>query len=59
MTNFERIKMMRVETLANFLNDVTGCNCCSRRDFDHCADVESCEKHILEWLESEAEPDAE
>lgn len=58
MTNYERIKAMSVEELAELLNNHNDpCKFCVRCDEDYCRSEESgyCEEHIKKWLESEVE----
>jgi hypothetical protein len=55
MTNYEKIKNFTLDEMADFINDCTGCSCCSRRDYEECMDVDNCATHIKEYLESEAE----
>ena len=67
MTNFERIKNMTVEEMAEMIfNDANNgyyyCNYCSYQSFyaPHCTAVEiaqSCKKAIAKWLESEVQDD--
>lgn len=54
MTNFEKIKQMSVEELAEWLqDDINGCFCCIYgRDFT-CPNT--CISGISEWLEREVE----
>ena len=55
MTNFERIKEMSVEEMAEWLDsfDFTECNCCTYTN-SNCHNV-SCEDGHKQWLESEVE----
>ena len=58
MTNYEKIKQMSVEELAEFLND-TGCGWCSFThgcSYPECGD-ECCKIGIRTFLESEVEED--
>lgn len=58
MTNYEKIKAMSVEEVADFLNGIKS-SCCE------CPAIETCEANpydlcgivISKWLESEAEED--
>jgi len=51
LTNFEKIKGMSVEEMAEFLNENSGrCECCVYRDRS-C--IGECKMHIKEWLELE------
>ncbi len=53
ITNFERIKQMSVEDMANFLCDATSeCIFCP---VTNCESAINCYKNTLHWLESEAE----
>lgn len=58
-TNYERIKAMGVEEMAEFFVDCTSCEMCPQLDL--CADlgttVDECKQVIKQWLESEAEND--
>ena len=57
MTNFEKIKTMSVEEMAEALDNITNCSGCPAQgkicskdytgNYKHCADV------IKKWLESE------
>ena len=60
MTNFERIKGMSVEELAEFLDNVTSLGLdylVGVRGFpcDYCMEKCKCESCIKEWLESECD----
>jgi len=52
LTNFEKIKGMSVEEMAEFLDDCTECECCVLKD--RACDVE-CNFNIKEWLELEVD----
>ena len=61
MTNFEKIKSMSIEEMAEFLSDGWDCNDCE--EFENLSDhpllkhtkcSEKCAEHCIEWLESEA-----
>lgn len=58
MTNYEKIKNMSVEEMAerisNIGDETSGyfCDMCPCRSIVNCA--WDCEKHLQEWLESEA-----
>jgi hypothetical protein len=58
-TNYERIKAMSVDEMAEFFVDCTSCEMCPRLDL--CADlgttVNEYKQVIKQWLESEAEND--
>lgn len=55
MTNFERIKAMSVEELAEFLESAIDeeCWCCAYKH-KHCHNID-CKTGYIEWLESEVE----
>ena len=65
MTNYDRIKSMSVEEMAEMLydeseNHYTYCDNCQYQSFyaPHCSsnDIESdCKKAVIKWLESESE----
>lgn len=52
MTNFERIKEMNVEKLAEELAKDSACEFCIRRDEYSCDEI-VCKQGIIQWLESE------
>lgn len=53
MTNFEKIKQMSVEDMANFLCDATSeCIFCP---VTNCESVINCYNNTLHWLESEVD----
>lgn len=63
-TNFDRIKEMRIDEMAEFLEDVNSSSCtmiCSQMSSEcdyanltaECR-VEYCKKNIIKWLEREA-----
>ena len=60
MTNFERIKNMSIDELAELLDEAVEC-CCTTicNDFDRCkrnnAIEPICKNHYKKWLESEVE----
>lgn len=51
MTNFEKIKNMRVEELADFISELTDCDRC------HLLCGGDCQYSWKQWLKSEAEND--
>ena len=53
MTNLERIKNMTVAELAEWLEEISPCKCCVRRNKRACGGV-SCRLGIKRWLEQEA-----
>lgn len=57
MTNYEKIKAMSVEEMAEFLNK--GANCVVCKCWDYCLGDGSCDclKGITKYLESEVEED--
>ena len=57
MTNYERIKKMSVEEMANFLYKTGDCSCCSAV-YGNCFN-EDCDKGVKIWLESEVEIEIE
>lgn len=52
MTNFEKIKAMDIDELAEFLDSCGGCGLCIYRENEECK-VQSCENGVRKWLESE------
>ena len=54
MTNFEKIKAMSVEEMANIL--VNPCGCCNAYKYSNC-DAEHCVVQIMKYLKSEVEED--
>lgn len=55
MTNYERIKNMSIDEMAEFLADNDdNCCFCTRRYEDVCL-TPDCKYHIKQWLESEVE----
>lgn len=55
MTNFERIKNMTVEEMAEFIAYYLGCNNCIYDQSICPDDKNACLKGTQKWLESEAE----
>lgn len=58
MTNYEKIKAMSVEEMANLL-DYGECHCCiyyNENGPSRC-DMHECIEGVIKWLESEAEED--
>lgn len=58
MTNYDRIKQMNIDEMANFIsNDCDGvCGCCVfRRNIRCYEDEDKCKFGIKEWLEQEIE----
>lgn len=54
MTNYEKIKAMSVEEMADYFNCLSCyCSCCPVCGCD--MTLESCQKRIEKWLESEVE----
>lgn len=54
MTNYEKIKAMSIEEMAKDISEIT-CNYCAENKKACCDGL--CEKHVGEWLVSEAEED--
>ena len=54
MTNFEKIKAMSVEEMAELIDDAP-CNFCNYRQKGFSKCPQKCEEGIKEWLESEEE----
>ena len=56
-TNYERIKNMTVDEMAEFLTDSIVCEECPAYDFCDTEDAtyENCPKFFKKWLESESE----
>ena len=58
MTNYERIKDMTVEEMAEWLEKIpVGCDFCPAREFCDMNIYNTCENIFKEWLESEVEED--
>lgn len=56
MTNYDRIKNMSVEKMAEAILHKRPCNLCVRSACDSCSDAkEKCEYYIKQWLETEVE----
>lgn len=53
MTNYEKIKAMSVEEMAEFIPDWSFKACKISHDYIECDN--ECEKCVKEWLESEVE----
>jgi hypothetical protein len=56
MTNYEKIKAMSVEEMAELIDD-SPCNSCNYRQKGFSKCPQECEEGIKEWLESEVEED--
>ena len=54
MTNYEKIKQMTVEEMADFIILKDDCECCHYADDDACDKFE-CRDGIKAWLEQEAD----
>ena len=55
MTNYERIKNMSVEEMADYFNEIFDCSNCPNDMFLCESNGNVCTKYIKQWLESEAE----
>lgn len=60
MTNFERIKAMTIEEMAEFFDNIVNCRCDTIcENFNKCtrnnATEPICKNHYIKWLESEVE----
>lgn len=55
-TNYERIKAMSVEEMAEWLKQYISCEKCPQSDFctDNFTTVDECNEVLENWLESEA-----
>lgn len=53
MNNFEKIKAMSIDEMANFLEE-TPCLHCTKFKTNKC-DVKNCIKYIKQWLQQESE----
>lgn len=53
MTNFEKIKQMSVEEMADFLARMKYCCCCPIKAFCLNNDGIGCRNVFIKWLESE------
>ena len=54
MTNYERIKSMSVEEMADYFNEIFDCCNCPNDMFLCESNGNVCTKYIKQWLESEA-----
>ena len=55
MNNYEKIKAMNIDKMAEFLQDRNGCdNCICELDENTCMAI-GCNDGIKKWLESEVE----
>ena len=56
-TNYERLKNMTVQEMAEFIQDIIPCGACPI--FENCPDIaiseELCTKKLTKWLKSESE----
>ena len=59
LTNYERIKAMSVEEMAELFSDYTSCEMCPQLDWciERGVSLDECKQVIKQWLESEAEND--
>lgn len=55
MTNYERIKAMSVEEMANRLYRYSDCVSCIVVDNGMCESILKCKSQQLKWLESEVD----
>lgn len=55
MTNFEKIKKMRVRQLANFIKELIECHGCYGCRLKCHRHKKTCEQTLVEWLKSEVE----
>lgn len=56
MTNYERIKNMSIEEMADYFNEIFDCRNCPNDMFLCEGNGYVCTKYIKQWLESEVEP---
>ncbi len=59
MTNYERIKNMSIEEMADYFNEIFDCRNCPNDMFLCEGNGYVCTKYIKRWLESEAKQNAE
>ena len=52
MTNYEKIKAMDIDELANLLDSCGSCGFCIYRGRPEECNVQSCENGVRKWLES-------
>lgn len=55
MTNYERIKNMSIEEMADYFNEIFDCRNCPNDMFLCEGNGYVCTKYIKQWLESEVE----
>ena len=56
LTNYEKIKNMTIEEMADFINNITECSCCNNLiSREVCCNEENCKKNKLLWLKQECE----
>ena len=56
MTNYERIKNMSVEEMAEKISrGICGCECCVMKNTENACYDNECQSLIKRWLESESE----
>ena len=58
MTNYEKIKNMSIEEMAEFLDENMVCEFCERKEENICTGW-NCREYIIRGLESEAEDNDE
>ena len=54
MTNYDRIRNMSVDEMAEFINGRSPCDTCKLHDGQTCANV-WCIQGVKQWLESEVD----
>lgn len=54
MTNYEKIKNMSIDEMADFIDNDNCCACCIYA-YKGCSLSKDCRNGIRQWLESEAE----
>lgn len=54
MNNYEKIKQMKVDEMANFLSNRAACGFCIY-EFDECNEAIRCVEGIKQWLLQEVE----
>lgn len=53
MIEYDRIKTMTVDEMAAWLEEISQCKCCVRKDRPACSGI-YCKLNIKRWLEQEA-----
>ena len=57
MTNYEKIKAMSINEMAEFLSEQSDCFTCKVKELNKCGFDETCECSFKKWLKAEAKND--